>query len=267
MKVRGAFLKKLKKLYYPQKESLLKLYDSFLVEKGFLKNSLSIFYDINGEKFQEYNYIYAEELSTKNLSDYILFKDFIKKVNSDFRRPKVGNSQFDIFNEIKNYREYLIKHKEVWDSDFYDSFSYIDNIFITLYKDDGLRNKQGFLSHGDLHNKNILVDSQKTFYIIDYDEVCYAPKDFDLVIFIFRFFKQRMKNIDFRLLDLIVKELKNEQLDVNLLKLYFIKVILQKKFLEYSGTMSKEEILYDNWKKWYEDLIVFNSYLRSRFNG
>ncbi len=255
LKVRS-ILKKLKKLYYPEKREVIKLYDSFLINRGFSRNQPSSFYSINSECFQEYLYLLAREMSINSMDDYSNVKHFIRKMTSDLSRPKKVKSRFNIFMEVKKYSDYLIENRNQWHEDFDRIFYKINSVFIELYEEYHQKGELSYLSHGDLHNKNILIDSENEIHIIDYDEVCYAPKNFDLIIFIFRFYKGRTKKINSETLKIILDELEKENLEIKYLKLYIIKVILQKKFLEYSGRLSPDDILVDNWKGWYEDFLT-----------
>ncbi len=249
-------MKKLKKLYYPEKREVIKLYDSFLINRGFSRNQPSSFYSINSECFQEYLYLLAREMSINSMDDYSNVKHFIRKMTSDLSRPKKVKSRFNIFMEVKKYSDYLIENRNQWHEDFDRIFYKINSVFIELYEEYHQKGELSYLSHGDLHNKNILIDSENEIHIIDYDEVCYAPKNFDLIIFIFRFYKGRTKKINSETLKIILDELEKENLEIKYLKLYIIKVILQKKFLEYSGRLSPDDILVDNWKGWYEDFLT-----------
>lgn len=105
-------MKKLKKLYYPEKREVIKLYDSFLINRGFSRNQPSSFYFINSECFQEYFYILAREMSINSMDDYTNVKHFIRKMTSDLSRPKKENSQFNIYMEVKKYSDYLIENRD-----------------------------------------------------------------------------------------------------------------------------------------------------------
>lgn len=254
-------MKKLKKLYYQDKKEIITMYDSFLVNNSYSINPISEFFLIDGEWFQEYNYILAREMSINDLNEYHSVKYFMKKLCSDCNRPKSNQSKFNIFSEVNEYQKYLIENSIKWHSEFEQIFCRLNDTFMVLYNEYLSLQETYYLSHGDLHSKNILIDHSNKVNIIDYDEVCYAPKNFDLLIFIFRFYKTHVKIFNSKTIKILLEELKKENISVKYLNLYIIKVILQKKFLEYSGRLSPEDVIKDNWKGWYEDFVILNLHI------
>ena len=244
-----------KKIFYPEKLKLLNEYVLFLNEMG-QKIKLEDINVINGT----YSYKYIDgkrfDIQCKEEFDYILrHLQFQEKNKAESKHDDEEN----LINEISYYFEILMveetKYENVKWKKFLNRYRY--NIERLLHK---YKSVKSFLSHGDLHNKNILL-REKNIFFIDYDEISYAPKNYDLAVFLYRYVNSDIGNLSYekirRILDFFSKN--EEKRIIEILELYIIKVIFQKKYLEVANKTSLNTWEKDSWIHWSEDFSILEN--------
>lgn len=242
---------------YPQKYMLMREFTKVLENNFGKKYHTEFFFNKKNDTLVEkYDYFEGHHLCLSSSEEYEVVNELIitfeKFVLSE--QEAIKFKKFSIFNEIdtffreiklnKNHFSNIEKWWEVSDS-LYSNYLNIKHFF---------NNRKLFISHGDLHSENILISKNQEVRIIDWDEICLAPSNFDSVIFNFRYqlLKKPLDIFD------VLKLLSSEKL--MLLLLYIIKIIIQKIYLEKIGTINSSNIKKDPWIGWLEHyhLIILN---------
>lgn len=110
------------------------------------------------------------------------------------------------------------------------------------------------LIHGDLDYSNFIWNDEG-YTIIDFDECCLAPKKMECAIALARLIKKKVGNSENVHIE-IARLLEKYEIEVNLVKLYMIKVIVEKLYLGQKKIISLNDIEQkrDSFEMWYDIL-------------
>lgn len=249
-------------MYYNEKEDILRKYLRFIkVKYTFIKKT------IDGKLLVIYRNINLKNLKLNSKEDFYNVYSYILKINK--KRKKINrfnNLKFSMYDEVEEYIN-LLENRII---DTYNKFNiyefYTNNKF--FINEIMLKIKKYFeklyITHGDLHNENIFVNKSKVI-IIDYDEICYANKDMDLLIFVYRYFSKPgyLENKD---IEIMLKILKNfsAKYVLELILFYQIKVIFQK--IKLIIINDEPDKLYDKLFYWSKDFKVLRHYYDNYIN-
>lgn len=244
-----------KDMFYPEKICLLTLFMQYLLFNFKNYPQIKIIESNLKRLCYQYKHINGHRLKLNDILEYKMVFDVVenfclKKVEFYFLSKRNTN----IFKEILKYWTILSKISNTCDQDW-NSFleTYIlqiQDIIDTV----NLQYKDLYISHCDLHYKNILINKNKV-YFIDFDEINFAPLLWDLVIYVYRYWNNKVGKLSYEIWEHIIKDLKkyNKHEIKNLIILYVLKIILQKKYLEKIGVLNEDYENEDSWLYWKQD--------------
>ena len=209
------------------------------------------------------NYKYSIFPYIKDDDRYEIDINFLIKISSIInlrKRTKEVDKKYSLINKIQKYRKYLKDYVKLIENTNYKEVL-IEDIKEVLNIYDELKDKSIFnsdylyLNHGDLQPSNILRN-QNDYYIIDFDEVCYANELYDFSVIYIKCFNRELKKNEFveKFLKENLRYTKNELIDS--INYYLCKILLEKFYLHIKKKINlfSEEQKKDSYQK-YLDMI------------
>ncbi|MFS7208211.1 phosphotransferase family protein [Carnobacterium divergens] len=245
-----------KKVFYKEKYNLIYIYGNFVNNESW---NVTLYSNIcDQEVYIEYNYIEGSRLPLDNIDSYNEVKFYIMNLLDCKTRKKVEfeTKPYTFINEINKYRKILNKKNSLFHDSYWQSiFNNLEKLFIDLSNQLQWKSSEQYISHGDLHYGNILIN-RKLINLIDFDEVCFSPKYFDLAIYIFKYFNPIAGKLTSETFKKIEMEFQTYGIPLSDIVMYIIKVIYQKKYLECTNKSSLDDWIVDNWVSWFNDLKI-----------
>ena len=201
-----------------------------------------------------YSYTYVDGENRAGIDD----EEYIKIVNdtSDF----IESCSLQSLCHVSFYDKTDVFLNEVSRDDVNELQKEIISSLGEIYGDIKKNYECTYLVHGDLDYSNLIWNDAE-YTIIDFDECCLAPKGMDCAIALARLIKNKVG--DSKKLPIEVGELIDRyEIDVNLIKLYIIKVIAEKLYLGQKEIINPNDIEQrrDSIETWYmifENIDVF----------
>lgn len=243
-----------KKVLYPYKIYAMTQLVSFFESVGKDIRKFQVIYSEN-TWYYTYRNIRGRRLQLSNERQFIHVFEYLTSIE----RKKISyqinhlSSNCSIFTEIDMYFNKVNNKNSKYKNDkwefFLEDYKYEKRNLSNFFESTSL-----YISHGDLHNKNIILkDTEINF--IDYDEVSYAPLYFDVIVFVYRYINSEAGKLD----EIKLYKIKNIlnfhdfQYVLKIIKIYIVKVILQKKYLEIEGITTVFDWHKDSWDLWKMD--------------
>ncbi|MDT3959790.1 phosphotransferase [Staphylococcus kloosii] len=243
-----------KKIIYKKKVGLiyeyLRTYYSYY-------NFLNIYSNINTKDvYLEYIYLPGDTLKLNDNKLYSEFKTYLIQESNSKKRKQFNKylCKDNLFKqEVINYKDFIDqKIRMDLDIRFQKIYPFLKKLLNNFLRN-AHWNEEHYISHGDLHCGNIIVNSG-LFYLIDFEEISYAPMNFDLTIYIYKYFNFTAGYLNKKSYKYIEMEFMKHNLYISDICIYIIKVIFQKKYLEYEKHGYYANNGEDRWIDWWQDL-------------
>lgn len=208
----------------------------------------------------KYQYIKGRRMSLDSRKDFLDVLTYIESMEAYKENRFISTKdRKTILLEIIEHIEF-VKNKKTFffNKEWQDFFN--SNLSKSIELIDTFKNEKMYLSHGDLHYKNILIHDKK-IYFIDYEEVAYTPLFYDRLVYIYRYINNIPGMLDEeKIYEILSVVSTNYKYTLRLLRLYCIKVIIQKKFLEVTKQTKIDTWKNDSWILWKNDFEKLNRF-------
>lgn len=243
-----------KKIFYKKKIELMQMFYQYYSEFN-KKDSINFYTQLLDKSiYYDYEYIHGNTLNCNDMLEYRDALNFIKKISYDEGRTEKSCNDTSFFSEIYFYINNIKKKNSmIFYSEWCENEESLVSLFNSLCCE---KNEKMFISHGDLHSGNIIF-WKHNISLIDFDEVCFGPKDLDIAIFIYRTISILPGTLDLEKIQKIQTLFFENEIDLVLVIYYILKVIFQKKYLETNYIITIEKVKDDNWMLWLKDLELF----------
>ena len=206
--------------------------------------------------------IHKQNISKKSIDKIIEVITILSSIST----KSLDKDKYSIFNKYNTYKNYFLQNK---------CKKITNQVIETILKKDKINrfnknNDNLVIVHGDLSPTNILW-YKNTLTLIDFDECCLAPKEYELASFLIKYsFHNGIMNLNKA--KTIIDEFKEQIIDFDIKKLkkwvdfYVIKVLLEKLYYYESIGVDIESDLHkkDYWCWWYS--LLQNNEFSELFN-
>lgn len=207
-----------------------------------------------------YSYIDGKSYRITSSEQVNKLFEMINNVNKiEFNKSFNKNN---IFKKYDKYKQYLISNAKDF-SKIVNKIMLYDKKYVSK-----IDKSKYYIAHGDLCFKNIIWKNNNPF-LIDFDECCLAPKEYDYANFLIKnCFINNKFNI--KLARKIINVARNYNIDIDNLKnniyFYIIKVLIEKLYyhLLFGLNIECEDQKKDYWLWWY-NLLINDKIIESLF--